>query len=452
MFDSLSNRLDDIFTRLKSRGRLSEKQIDEVLREIRLALLEADVSLKVVKAFVKDVRERAEGAEIHKSLTPAQQVIKIVNEALIDILGEANVGLEVSSRPPRVILMAGLQGSGKTTAAGKLARLLKSQGRKPILAAADLRRPAAIRQLQLLGEQVGVPVHAEPEAQNHDAAGVSQRALEHARNEGYSDLIVDTAGRMHVDPELMKELGAVAHAVEPTEILLVCDAMTGQDAVNVADSFLEEVEVTGVVLTKLDGDARGGAALSMAYVTGRPIKFAGVGEKLSDLEAFHPDRMASRILGMGDMLTLIEKAESAFDETEAKAMEAKLRKAEFTFEDFLSQMQALKKMGPMSQVLGMMPGMSKLPVADDQIDNQMPRIEAIIRSMTTHERNNPQVLNGSRRKRIAVGSGSSIQEVNKLVKQFDQVRKMMKAMSGGGKGKGKMKLPRGMNLPPGMGL
>jgi signal recognition particle subunit SRP54 len=450
MFDSLSNRLDDIFTRLKSRGRLSEKQVDEVLREIRLALLEADVSLKVVKAFVKDVRERADGAEIHKSLTPAQQVIKIVNEALIDILGEANVGLEVSSRPPRVILMAGLQGSGKTTAAGKLARLLKGQGRKPILAAADLRRPAAIRQLQLLGEQVGVPVHAEPDAPNHDAAGVSGRALAYARNEGYSDLIVDTAGRMHVDPELMKELGAVADAVEPTEILLVCDAMTGQDAVNVAESFLEEVEVTGVVLTKLDGDARGGAALSMAYVTGRPIKFAGVGEKLSDLEPFHPDRMASRILGMGDMLTLIEKAESAFDEAEAKEMEAKLRKAEFTFEDFLSQMQALKKMGPMSQVLGMMPGMSKLPLADDQIDNQMPRIEAIIRSMTAQERNNPQVLNGSRRKRIAVGSGSSIQEVNKLVKQFDQVRKMMKAMSGGGKGK--MKLPKGMNLPPGMGF
>jgi signal recognition particle subunit SRP54 len=451
MFDSLSNRLDDIFTRLKSRGRLSEKQVDEVLREIRLALLEADVSLKVVKAFVKDVRERADGAEIHKSLTPAQQVIKIVNQALIDILGEANVGLEVGSRPPRVILMAGLQGSGKTTASGKLARLLKSQGRKPILAAADLRRPAAIRQLQLLGEQVGVPVHAEPDSPDHDAAGVAGRALEYARNEGYSDLIIDTAGRMHVDPELMKELGAVAYAVEPNEILLVCDAMTGQDAVNVAESFLEEVDVTGVVLTKLDGDARGGAALSMAFVTGRPIKFAGVGEKLGDLEPFHPDRMASRILGMGDVLTLIEKAESVFDEADAKKMEAKLRKAEFTFEDFLTQMQALKKMGPMSQVLGMMPGMSKLPVADDQIDNQMPRIEAIIRSMTVQERNNPQVLNGSRRKRIAVGSGSSIQEVNKLVKQFDQVRKMMKAMSGG-KGKGKMKLPKGMNLPPGIGF
>ena len=450
MFDSLSNRLEDIFTRLKSRGRLSEKQIDEVLREIRLALLEADVSLKVVKAFVKDVRERAEGAEIHKSLTPAQQVIKIVNEALVDILGEANVGLEVTSHPPRVILMAGLQGSGKTTAAAKLARLLKSQGRKPMMAACDLRRPAAIRQLQLLGEQVGVSVHAEPDAPEHDAPAVAGRSLAYAREEGFSDLIVDTAGRMHVDAELMKELGAVSDAVAPTEVLLVCDAMTGQDAVNVAESFLEEVEITGVVLTKLDGDARGGAALSMAFVTGRPIKFAGVGEKLGDLEPFHPDRMASRILGMGDVLTLIEKAESAFDEAEAKDMEEKLRRAEFTFGDFLDQMQALKKMGPMSQVLGMMPGMAKLPVADDQIDNQMPKIEAIIRSMTTQERNNPQVLNGTRRKRIAMGSGTSIQEVNKLVKQFDQVRKMMKMMSGGGKGK--MKLPRGMNLPPGLGM
>ena len=449
MFDSLSGRLDDIFTRLKSRGRLSEKQVDEVLREIRLALLEADVSLKVVKAFVQDVRERAAGAEIHKSLTPAQQIIKMVNAALIDILGEANVGLEVTSRPPRTILMAGLQGSGKTTAAGKLGRLLKGQGRKPLLAACDLRRPAAIRQLEVLGEQIGIAVHAEEDAPRHDAPGVARRALDYARDEGFSDLIIDTAGRMHVDPELMKELGEVSNAVEPTEILLVCDAMTGQDAVNVAESFIEEVEVTGIVLTKLDGDARGGAALSMAYVTGCPIKFAGVGEKLGDLEPFHPDRMASRILGMGDVLTLIEKAESAFDEAEAMKMEEKLRKAEFTFEDFLNQMQALKKMGPMSQVLSMMPGMSKLPVADHQVDEQMPKIEAIIRSMTVQERNNPTVLNGSRRKRIAAGAGTSIQEVNKLVKQFDQVRKMMKMMQGG---KGKMKLPGGMKLPPGMDL
>ena len=445
MFDSLSSRLDDIFTRLRSRGRLNEKQIDEVLREIRLALLEADVSLKVVKAFVKDVRERAEGAEIHKSLTPAQQVIKLVHAALIDVLGKEAVGLEPSSRPPRVLLIAGLQGSGKTTAAAKLARLLKTQGRKPLLAACDLRRPAAIRQLQLLGDQAGVPVHAEDAGA--EAVGVATRALEEARNEGFSDLIVDTAGRMHVDPELMAELGAVERAVDPIETLLVCDAMTGQDAVNVAESFLEEVEITGVILTKLDGDARGGAALSMAYVTGRPIKFAGVGEKLSDLEPFHPDRMASRILGMGDVLTLIEKAEEAFDEDQAKKMEEKLRKAEFTFDDFLNQMQAVKKMGPLSQVMGMLPGAGKLPLSDAAVDEQMPKIEAMIRSMTRQERNDPHLINGSRRRRIATGSGTTVQDVNQLLKQFAQVQKMFKAMSGGG-GK-RMRLPGGMKLPPG---
>lgn len=444
MFDSLSSRFDDIFTRLRSRGRLSEKQVDEVLREIRLALLEADVSLKVVKAFVTDVRSRAEGAEIHKSLTPAQQVIKLVHAALIDVLGHEAVGLVPSPRPPRVVLIAGLQGSGKTTAAAKLALYLKGQGRKPILAACDLQRPAAISQLRQLGEQAGVPVIAESDAT--DPAALAGRALKHARDEGFTDLIVDTAGRMHVDPDLMAELGRISDAVMPTETLLVCDAMTGQDAVNVAESFLHEVDVTGIVLTKLDGDARGGAALSMSYVTERPIKFAGVGEKLKDLEAFHPDRMASRILGMGDMMTLIEKAESVFDEAEAKKMEAKLRKADFTFEDFLTQMQALKKMGPMSQVLGMLPGMSKLPLGDEQVDRQMPKIEAIIRSMTPRERNDPSLINGSRRKRIAAGSGSTIQDVNRLVKQFDQVRKMMKQMAG------KKNPLAALKLPPGMGM
>ena len=448
MFDTLSDRLDDIFTRLRGKGRLNEKQIDEVLREIRLALLEADVSLRVVKAFVKDVRERAAGAEIHKSLTPAQQVIKIVHAALIDIIGKEHKGLEASPRPPRVILMAGLQGSGKTTASGKLAKMLKKQGRNPMMAAADLRRPAAIRQLQLLGEQIAVPVHAELDTQ--DAPGVAGRALVEARAEGYTDLIVDTSGRMHVDPELMAELGNVAKAVTPSEILLVCDAMTGQDAVNVAESFLAEVPLTGVVLSKLDGDARGGAALSMAYVTGRPIKFASVGEKLDDLEPFHPDRMASRILGMGDVMSLIEKAEEAFDHKEAAKMEEKLRKAQFTFEDFLNQMQTLKKMGSMSSLLGMIPGMSKLPVGDAEIDAQLPKIEAMIRSMTLQERLDPSVINGSRRKRIARGSGSTIQDVNKLIKQFDDVRKMMKMMSGGGKGKMPRNM-RGMKLPPGIG-
>ncbi len=446
MFDSLTGRFDDIFTRLRSRGRLTEKQVDEVLREIRLALLEADVSLKVVKAFVADVRQRAEGAEIHKSLTPAQQVIKLVHGALIDVIGHEAVGLEPSPRPPRVILMAGLQGSGKTTASGKLARHLKKSGRRPLLAACDLRRPAAISQLKILGGQVDVPVYSEEGTV--DAPVVASRALAHARAEGYTDLIVDTAGRMHVDPELMAELGSVSKEVSPAETLLVCDAMTGQDAVNVAEAFLQEVEVTGVVLTKLDGDARGGAALSMAYVTGRPIKFAGVGEKLDDLEPFHPDRMASRILGMGDVMSLIEKAEQVFDENEARKMEEKLRKAEFTFDDFLNQLQALKKMGPMSQVLGMLPGMSKLPIGGDEVDSQLPKVEAIIRSMTMQERNNPSVINGSRRKRIARGSGTTIQDVNRLVKQFEQVRKMVKSMSGGRK----MRLPGGMKLPPGMGI
>lgn len=446
MFDTLSARLDDIFTRLRSRGRLTEKQVDEVLREIRLALLEADVSLKVVKAFVADVRERAEGAEIHKSLSPAQQVIKLVNAALVDILGGEARGLEPSPKPPRTILIAGLQGSGKTTAAAKLAKHLKAQGRRPLMAACDLRRPAAIRQLQLLGDQTGVEVYAQLDA--HDAPGVASRALEHARAEGFTDFIVDTAGRLHVDPELMAELSAVSGVINPVETLLVCDAMTGQDAVNVAESFRQEVDITGVVLTKLDGDARGGAALSMTYITGKPIKFAGVGEKLGDLEPFHPDRMASRILGMGDVLTLIEKAEDAFDEAEAKKMEAKLRRADFNFEDFLQQMQMLKKMGPMSQVLGMLPGVSKLPVADGEIDQQLPRIEAIIRSMTEQERNDPALINGSRRSRIARGSGTSVQEVNKLVKQFNEVRKMMKSMSQGKKGR---RLPGGIKLPPGLG-
>ena len=446
MFDTLSGRLDDIFTRLRSRGRLTEKQVDELLREIRLALLEADVSLKVVKAFVADVRERAAGAEIHKSLTPGQQVIKLVHAALIDILGTEAVGLNHSPRPPRTILVAGLQGSGKTTAAAKLGLHLKKQGRRPLLVACDLRRPAAISQLEQLGNQIDVPVYSERDHQ--DAPGLAQRAFQYARDEGFGDLIVDTAGRLHVDPELMTELRQVSDAVHPVDTLLVCDAMTGQDAVNVAEAFREEVDITGVVLTKLDGDARGGAALSMTYVTGSPIKFAGVGEKLSDLEPFHPDRMASRILGMGDVMTLIEKAETAFDEDEAAKMEAKLRKADFTFDDFLSQMQMLKKMGPMSQVLGMLPGMSKMPAVDD-IDQHLPRIEAIIKSMTARERNDPTVINGSRRKRIARGSGTTIQEVNKLVKQFAEVKKMMKSM-GGGK-KGLRGLPAGMKLPPGLG-
>ncbi|MFN2594568.1 MAG: signal recognition particle protein [Actinomycetota bacterium] len=455
MFENLTERLDGIFHRLRARGRLSDKQVDEVLREIRLALLEADVSLKVVKAFVADVRERAAGAEVHKSLTPAQQVIKIVHAALIDVLGGEAQGLVAVDRPPRVILIAGLQGSGKTTAAAKLARLIKTQGRKPLLVACDLQRPAAIKQLQVLGEQTGVPVYAEESGTRNPisalggatAPKVARRAMKYATDMAATDVIVDTAGRMNVDKELMKELSDVAKVVGPDETLLVCDAMTGQDAVNVAEAFREHVDVSGIVLTKLDGDARGGAALSMAFVVQRPVKFVGVGEKLGDLEPFHPDRIASRIMGMGDVMTLIEKAESAFDEEEARQMEAKLRQADFTFEDFLSQLQAVKKMGPLSQVIGMMPGMAKLPTSED-IDAQLPRVEAIMRSMTLRERNDPSVINGSRRRRIAAGSGTSVQDVNALIKQFDQVRKMMRAMT---KGK-KMRLPAGMKLPPGMSL
>lgn len=446
MFDTLTSRLDDIFSRLRSRGRLTEKDVDEVLREIRVALLEADVALKVVKAFIADVRARAAGAEIHKSLTPAQQVIKIVHAALVDILGSEAVGLVAVPQPLRVILMAGLQGSGKTTAAAKLAQQLSKQNRKPLLVACDLRRAAAVTQLQQLGQQAAVPVYAEPGAT--DAPLVAGRGLKHASNEGLTDVIVDTAGRMHVDPELMTELRDVVAAVDADEMLLACDAMTGQDAVNVAEAFLAEIDLTGIVLTKLDGDARGGAALSMAYVTQRPIKFVGVGEKLADLEEFHPDRMASRILGMGDVMTLIEKAEAAFDAEQAAEMEAKLRKADLTFEDFLSQLRAIKKMGPLSQMLGMLPGMSKLPIGDDEIDSQIPKVEAMISSMTLEERNDPSVINGSRRRRIAAGSGMSVQDVNRLVKQFDQVRKLMKQMGSGKRG-GPL---AGLKLPPGLGL
>ena len=445
MFDALSSRLDEIFGRLRSRGRLSEKDVDDVLREIRVALLEADVALKVVKAFVADVRERAAGAEIHKSLTPAQQVIKIVHAALVDILGREAVGLVAVPQPPRVILMAGLQGSGKTTAAAKLAAQLAKQNRRPLLAACDLRRAAAVTQLQQLGRQAGVPVHVEPGATN--APAVAASAVKYASDEGLTDVIVDTSGRMHVDADLMAELRDVVAGAEPHEMLLACDAMTGQDAVNVAESFLAEIDLTGIVLTKLDGDARGGAALSMAFVTGRPIKFVGVGEKLGDLEEFHPDRMASRILGMGDVMTLIEKAEAAFDADQAAQMEAKLRKADLTFEDFLSQLQAIKKMGPLSQMIGMLPGMSKLPIGGDEIDSQIPKVEAMISSMTIQERNDPSVINGSRRRRIAAGSGVSVQDVNRLVKQFDQVRKMMKQMGSGKRG-GPL---AGLKLPPGLG-
>jgi signal recognition particle subunit SRP54 len=431
VFDTLSARLQEVFTRLRGHGRLSEAQVDAALREVRLALLEADVNFKVVKDFIARVRERAVGEEVTRSLTPAQQVIKIVHEELIVTLGERNVPLDWSPRPPTVVLMAGLQGSGKTTTAAKLARWLAQKGRKPLLVAGDLQRPAAVKQLQVLGEQAKVPVFApDPGGPGADPLPVATAAREEAERTGRDVVVVDTAGRLAIDVEMMAQAAAIRDAVQPTEVLLVVDAMTGQDAVATARAFQEGVDVTGFVLTKLDGDARGGAALSIREVTGRPIKFASTGEKLADFDAFHPDRLAGRILGMGDVLTLIERAEEVVDREQAEAMERKLREASFTLEDFLDQLQQVRKMGPLSQVLGMLPGMGRELQGVDVDERDVARVEAIIRSMTPAERNNPKLLNGSRRARIARGSGTTTQQVNAVLKQFDEARRMMKQLAG----------------------
>ena len=428
MFDSLSDRFDGIFKRLRGRGKLTEKDVDDVAREIRVALLEADVNVKVVRSFISRVKERAAGAEVTKSLSPAQQVIKIVHEELIETLGGTTGKLTMISKPPTVVLLAGLQGSGKTTAAGKLARLLKSQGTQALLVGADLQRPAAVEQLRVLGERVDVPVFSEPT----DPVQVARKGVAEAERRGRSGVIVDSAGRLQVDADLMDELRRVHEAIEPDDTLLVVDAMTGQEAVSVAETFNEAIGLDGVILTKIDGDARGGAALSVKEVVGKPILFAGTGERLEDFEPFHPDRMASRILGMGDMLTLIEKAEEAFDRDEAVKAEAKLRKGQFTLEDFLEQMQQVKKMGPLQSVIGMIPGLPKEARAAEVDESQLGRIEAIICSMTPEERRNPQLINGSRRLRIARGSGTSTQDVNALLKQFKMVQQMMRSI---GKGK-----------------
>jgi signal recognition particle subunit SRP54 len=434
VFDALSDRFDGIFKRLRSRGRLTDADVDEIAREIRLALLEADVNVAVVRQFVGAVKERAKGIELAKSLSPAQQVIKIVHEELIQILGGASGKLRPANRPPMVVMLAGLQGSGKTTAAGKLARLLKSQGQDVLLVGADLQRPAAVEQLRVLGQRVGVAVFSEPS----DPVEVARKGVEEARRLGKAVVIVDTAGRLQIDDALMEELRRVHEAIQPHNVLLVVDAMTGQEAVNVAEAFHASVPIDGVVLTKLDGDARGGAALSVKVVIDRPILFAGTGEKLEDFEAFHPDRMASRILGMGDVLTLIEKAEQAFDEDEARKAEAKLRKGQFTLEDFLEQMQQVKKMGPLQNLLGMMPGMPKEIRKAEIDDREVARVEAIIQSMTLEERRKPDLINGSRRLRIANGSGTSTADVNKLLKEFKTVQQMMRSFAGpGGKRKGK---------------
>src|SRR6476659_11512417 len=435
MFDTLADRFDGIFHKLRSRGKLTDKEIDEVCRELRVALLEADVNVVVARNFIRRVKERAQGAEVAKSLSPAQQVIKIVNEELVETLGGTTGKLTTSSKPPSVVMMAGLQGSGKTTASAKLARLLKSQNRRPLLVGADLQRPAAVEQLRVLGERIGVPVYSEPS----DPVAVARGALEEAARLGRDIVIVDTAGRLQIDAELMDQLREVRDVVKPNDTLLVVDAMTGQEAVNVATEFDEAVGLTGVILTKIDGDARGGAALSVKEVVGKPILFAGTGEKLDEFEAFHPDRMASRILGMGDVMTLIEKAESTFDQEEMAKTEEKLRKGQLTLEDFLDQMRQVRKMGPIQNILKMMPGMPKELRKAEIDEGELGRVEAIICSMTPAERRDPSLINGSRRVRIARGSGTSTQEVNAMLKQFKQVQQMMRSMTSGKR----LKLPVG---------
>ena len=432
MFDALSDRLDAVFRRLRGSGTLNEQQVDEAMREIRLALLEADVNFKVVRTFVSRIKERAVGAEVSAALNPGQQVVKIVHEELVRILGEQSAPLDLGSASPAVIMLAGLQGSGKTTAAGKLAKLLKKKGRSPMLVACDLQRPAAVKQLRILADQVGVPIYAPVES--GDPVAVARDAVAEAKRQGAGVVIVDTAGRTNVDEVLMQQAADIKAAVDPIETLFVIDSMIGQEAVTVAKAFQEAVDFSGVILSKLDGDARGGAALSVAEVTARPIKFASIGEKLDEFEAFHPDRMAGRILGMGDVLTLIEKAEEVYTEEQAADMQSKLLKAEFTLEDFLSQMQQIKKMGPLQGLLGMIPGMGKALKDVDLDDGQIKRVEAIIQSMTAAERRNHKLLNGKRKKRIAAGSGRSAQEVNELLRSFEEMQKMMKSLGGGGMG------------------
>jgi signal recognition particle subunit SRP54 len=438
MFESLGDRLQDVFTRLRGHGKLTEKDVDAAMREIRLVLLEADVNFKVVKNFVDHVRERAVGEEVIKSVTPAQQVVKIVYDEMTDILGGKEKDLTFAPHPPSVIMLVGLQGSGKTTAAAKLAVMLRRAGRNPMLVAADVYRPAAVEQLQALGQQIEVPVVS---FKHKGALEITKEAVKEATRTGNDVVILDTAGRLHIDEGMMQELVDIKAATEPSDTLLVVDAMTGQDAVNVALSFLEQIEFDGIIMTKMDGDARGGAALSMKAVTGRPIKLASVGEKMNDLEVFYPDRVASRILGMGDVVTLVEKAEETMTEEKARKLEEKLRKQKFDFDDFLEQMQQLKSMGGLSKVLEMVPGMGGMARQQgvEVSDDQLKRIEAIIHSMTRDERKHPQILNASRRRRIAAGSGTTTQDVNQLVKQFAQMQKMLKAFTGKGGSMGMMK-------------
>jgi signal recognition particle subunit SRP54 len=451
IFENLADRLQETFKKLRGHGKLTADDVNATMREIRIALLEADVNFKVVKDFIKKIKERAVGQEVLESLTPAQAVIKIVNEELTALMGQTQSHINISPKAPTIIMMVGLQGAGKTTSAGKLGLMFKKQGKHPLMVAADIYRPAAIKQLQVLGSQIDIPVFAKEDCK--DAVRIANEAIDYAKSHANDIVIIDTAGRLHIDENLMQELKSIKEDVKPHEILLVVDAMTGQDAVNVAESFNNDLGLDGVILTKMDGDARGGAALSVKAVTGCPIKFVGAGEKLEALEPFYPDRMASRILGMGDVLTLIEKAQTAFDAEEAKKMEKAFRKNEFTLDDFLSQLNQVRKLGSFENILGMIPGMGglKKKLGDVDIDmnsKEIKHIEAIIRAMTPEEKRNTKIINGSRRKRIAMGSGTKVQEVNKLLKQFEEMKKMMKKMSNmkqlnkkGKKGKGGFKLP-----------
>ncbi len=433
-FESLSGKLQQVFAGLRGKGRLTEKDVKAAMREVKLALLEADVNFRIVKDFINKVSEKAVGEEVLTGLNPAQQVIKFVNDGLVELMGSSQAKLTFSPKAPTVYMLAGLQGAGKTTTVGKLAGQLRKQGKRPLLAACDVYRPAAIKQLQVVGSSYNIPVF---EMGQGDPVEISKKAVEHAKANNFDVVIIDTAGRLHIDEELMDELVNIKKEVRPQEILLVVDAMTGQDAVNVAETFNDKLGIDGVIITKMDGDTRGGAALSVRAVTGKPIKYVGMGEKLEDLEPFYPDRMASRILGMGDVLGLIEKAQQAYDEEQAKELEKKMRTLEFNLDDFLNQLQQVKKMGPLKDIMKMMPGIGgRVNLDDINIDeNATKHIEAIIQSMTKKERQNPDILNSSRKRRIANGSGTSIQDINKLLKQFEEMKKMMKMMNSMTKGK-----------------
>ena len=444
IFEGLSEKLQGTIKKIRGAGRVTEKDVKNITREIKLALLEADVNFKVVKDFINKISEKAVGRDVLESLTPGQQVIKVVHDELIDLMGRTESKITFSPSPPSVYLMVGLQGSGKTTTSAKLANVLKKQGKNPLLVACDVYRPAAVKQLQIVGEQIGVEVFTMGTGTN--PVNIAKASVQNAKQKQNDVIIIDTAGRLHINEELMNELKNIKSSIQIQEVLLVVDSMTGQDAVNVSAAFNENLGIDGVILTKLDGDTRGGAALSVKAVTGKPIKYSGIGEKLSDLEAFFPDRMASRILGMGDVLSFIEKAQEDFDEKKAIELEKKIRTQQFTFEDFLDQMQKLKKMGPLNQIIGMIPGMDSKMLKNANVDEKkMGHMEAIIKSMTKQERNNPSIINGSRRKRIAAGSGTTIQEVNKLINDFDNMKKMMKMMADPSKmskkGRGNFRMP-----------